>query len=113
MTHEMKLKAEPFYKIKNRLKTVELRLYDEKRKRIAVGDEIIFTLWGTEESVRCKVICLDVFKSFEELYSTLSLTDCGYTGAELASASPRDMEKYYDLEEIKKYGAVGIKIKLI
>ena len=32
MLHTMKLKKEPFEKIKNGSKTIELRLYDEKRQ---------------------------------------------------------------------------------
>ena len=32
MTHEMRLHDEPFNLIKNGTKTIELRLYDEKRR---------------------------------------------------------------------------------
>ena len=39
----MKLKNEPFVSIKNGLKTIEMRLFDEKRKQIKVGDTIEFT----------------------------------------------------------------------
>ena len=34
MIYEMKLRNSPFTKIKNGNKTIELRLYDEKRKKI-------------------------------------------------------------------------------
>jgi len=43
MIHKMKLNEEPFEKIKNGTKTVEFRLYDEKRKQIKVGDKIEFS----------------------------------------------------------------------
>ena len=43
MTHYMKLNPEPFDKIASGKKTIELRLYDEKRKTVLPGDEIIFT----------------------------------------------------------------------
>ena len=39
----MKLHPAPFEMIKSGKKTIELRLYDEKRRKIKVGDEIIFT----------------------------------------------------------------------
>ena len=42
MIHTMKLDAEPFEKIKNGSKTVELRLFDEKRQKIKPGDIIEF-----------------------------------------------------------------------
>ena len=41
MIHEMRLNNEPFNKIKEGTKTVELRLLDEKRKTLRVGDKII------------------------------------------------------------------------
>ena len=43
MKHYMKLKNDPFIKIKNKTKTIEMRLNDEKRKKINVGDIIEFT----------------------------------------------------------------------
>ena len=54
MIHEMKLNPAPFMSIKNKTKTIELRLKDEKRS---------------------------------------------------------DMEKYYTLGDIKKYGVIGIELK--
>lgn len=43
MTHEMRLNTQPFKKIKEGEKTIELRLYDEKRRGISAGDIIVFT----------------------------------------------------------------------
>ena len=43
MLHEMKLQDDPFKKISDRTKTIEMRLYDEKRKKVKVGDLIEFT----------------------------------------------------------------------
>ena len=40
--HMMKLNPSPFKMIKEGNKTIELRLYDEKRKMISVGDTITF-----------------------------------------------------------------------
>lgn len=42
MLHKMKLQEDPFKRIKNGTKTVEFRLYDEKRQSIQIGDEIEF-----------------------------------------------------------------------
>ena len=38
----MKLQPKPFAAIKNGTKTIEMRLWDEKRKHITVGDTIEF-----------------------------------------------------------------------
>lgn len=43
MNHKMSLRNKPFNNIKSGTKTIELRLYDEKRKLISVGDIITFT----------------------------------------------------------------------
>ena len=43
MLHKMKLKESPFERIKNGTKTVEFRLYDEKRRKIKIGDQIEFS----------------------------------------------------------------------
>ena len=42
MIHEMKLNDKAFNNIKNGIKKFELRLYDDKRKNIRLGDTIIF-----------------------------------------------------------------------
>ncbi len=43
MKYEMKLNNEPFKAIKNGTKTLELRLNDEKRKQLIVGDYFDFS----------------------------------------------------------------------
>ena len=43
MIHHMKLHQEPFESIKKGAKTIELRLYDEKRQALKSGDLIDFT----------------------------------------------------------------------
>ena len=109
----MKLHTEPFEKIKSGKKLYEIRLYDEKRKAIRIGDFIEFTKQNGDEkcTVRVKDLCL--FKNFTELYSTLPLEQCGYALDELDKASPADMEAYYSKEEQKLYGVVAIKIELM
>ena len=108
--HEMKLRPEPFTKIKSGTKTIELRLYDEKRQKIRVGDLIIFTSTETGEQIRATVKKLHRFDSFEALYKSLPLLKCGYTADDVDRAQPSDMESYYSAEEQQKYGVVGIEL---
>lgn len=68
MKHEMKLNDSPFNKIKNGTKRVELRLYDEKRQLLNVGDKIEFTNLNTSEKLTVQIEDLKKFQSFEELY---------------------------------------------
>lgn len=111
MQHEMRLAAAPFAAIESGRKTIELRLWDEKRQRIAVGDEIVFSLVGEEgRTLVRRVVALHRFDTFEALYAALPLDRCGYTADELATASPRDMERYYAPEDIRRFGVVGIEL---
>lgn len=113
MKHKMKLRPQPFNMIRSGQKTYELRLYDEKRQRVEVNDEIEFScLDGNETPFVVRVIALHLFKNFGELYATLPLLKCGYTKETIDTASPEDMNQYYSLEEQAQYGVVGIEIKL-
>lgn len=104
--HSMKLHPEPFEMIKSGQKTIELRLFDSKRRQIKPGDEIIFTNISTGESLITTVMS----DNFEKLYKSLPLLKCGYTAENADKADYSDMEQYYSAEEQKKYGVVGIEL---
>ena len=108
--YAMKLHAEPFEKIKSGEKTIELRLYDEKRQQIKAGDTIVFTNNATGETLRKRVKQLHIFDSFRKLYEALPLLKCGYTEDDIDTASYADMQQYYSVEEQEKYGVVGIEL---
>ena len=109
--HEMKLNCEPFTAVKSGSKTIEMRLYDEKRILIKQGDEIIFTNVTTGETLRCLVLQLYVYPTFEELYLYHDKISLGYKLDEPANA--KDMTVYYPQEKIERYGVVGIEIRVL
>ena len=110
----MSLDPESFSKIRDGSKTIELRLYDEKRQRIAPGDTIRFTnARRPEETLLTRVQALEVFPSFTELYEALPLLECGYTPETVERASPADMERYYTPERQAQWGAAGIRVCVI
>ena len=111
MTHCMKLQAEPFAMIKSGRKTYELRLHDEKRRAIVVGDEILFSHAKTGETIHCIVTSLRQFSTFAALYAALPLCACGYTEETVKSASPEDMARYYKKEDEMRYGVLAIEIR--
>ena len=114
MIHYMNLNENPFSLIASGKKTIELRLFDEKRKQISVGDTLVFKNASDEtKTLSCTVKKLHIFESFEELYASLPLHKCGYLPNEIPLASPKDMEIYYPAEKQKCYGVVGIEIELI
>jgi ASC-1-like (ASCH) protein len=108
----MKLQAAPFEQIKCGRKTIELRLYDEKRRQVKVEDKIVFTNTLTGETLNTTVVALHRFDTFEALYKTLPLLQCGYTKENLEQASPADMAQYYSDEDSRRYGVVGIELCL-
>ena len=114
MTHKMNLHNDPFEKIACGIKNIELRLYDEKRRLIKVGDEIVFT--HSKDCTRvlcCRVTAMYVFSSFEELYASLPLFKCGYTEDDIDTADPSDMDLYYTKEQQAQFGVVGIEVQLM
>lgn len=114
MTHTMKLKDDPFNKIASGRKTIELRLYDEKRQAIKVGDWIEFTkISNPAKKLLTEVTALYLFPSFQALYDVLPLKKCGYSGETLKHASYRDMEQYYSPVEQAQHGVVGIELRLL
>ncbi len=114
MQHHMKLHSLPFASIAGGEKTIELRLYDEKRRRIGVGDTILFTNESDPaRTLTVEVVALHRFPDFAALYAALPLLSCGYTPEDVVTASPDDMNAYYSSDQQKEWGVVGIEIKLL
>ena len=79
MVHEMKLRAIYFDKIKAGEKIYEIRLNDEKRKLIDVGDVIVFKKEPElNEVLKAVVKDLIYFNSFNEMSTTLPLEKVGF-----------------------------------
>ena len=111
MLHKMKLRQYFFDKIKSSEKIYEIRLYDEKRKLISVGDEILFS--GQEiqkETLLTEVVELKCFRTFEEMCKTIALAEIGLNGTIEDAVSV--YRQFYSIEEEKQYGVIAIKIKL-
>lgn len=92
MIHRMRLHNKPFELIKNKSKTIEMRLFDEKRRLIKKGDIIEFENRTTLEIIKTKVIKR-------------------YLRNETINV--KDIEKYYSKEEQNKYGTLAIRVELI
>ena len=114
MIHTLNLNPDPFAMIQSGRKTIELRLYDDKRKTIAVGDTLVFVhTEDVNKRLTAIVKALHRFPDFKALYAALPLDKCGYLLEEIATASPADMNVYYSAEKQAQYGVVGIEIALI
>ncbi len=107
----MKLAAIPFRKVVSSNKNIESRLYDEKRQRISVGDQIEFTYKDdSSQKILTKVKAIYLYSSFEELFSDFPPEKFGGNSKEELI---KEVNKFYSKEEQQKYNAVGIKIELV
>ena len=113
MEHILKLQPRYFDYINNGTKRIELRLYDEKRQQISIGDTIIFQKEPElEETMKVKVIGLLRYNSFEELFNDFNIeimADQSMTKEELLNV----LEQFYTPEKQKQYGVLGIRIEKI
>lgn len=105
--HTMKLQPSPFEKMRNGSKTVEIRLNDEKRQLLKIGDEIEFSLINDPtQTIKTEVVDLCRFPTFKELFAAYPAGEYG--------AENRDewqlMYKYYSPEDECKYGVLAIRI---
>lgn len=114
MNHNMKLNPDPFVAIETGKKNIELRLNDEKRKQINVGDMITFANTADpERKLFAKVIVLHHAPSFAELFTTIPLSVCGFDGTLSPEEAANAMRQYYSADVEMKYGALGIELVLI
>ncbi len=107
MLHKMKLNESPFERMKSGTKTIEFRLFDEKRKAIRVGDKIEFSkLPDLQEKLLVDVVELYRENTFENLFRKL------YTDEEEITRKTKAMHEIYSPEKEQQYGILGIKIKI-
>lgn len=111
MTHEINLQDKYFDFILHGTKRIELRLNDEKRQQIKIGDTIIFR---NEQGEFFSAEVKDLFRqnSFEDLFENFGidiLADKSMTKAELLQA----LGEFYTSEKQAEFGVLGILIELI
>ena len=113
MIHEMKLQPKYYDYILKGTKRIEIRLNDEKRQAIKLGDKIRFLKEpNLNESFEAKVIGLLKYSSFEDLFKDFDvsiLSDKSMTKDELISA----LKEFYPKEKQSQTGVLGIRIELI
>lgn len=108
---EMRLEGIYYDLIKEKVKVFEIRLNDEKRQELKVGDNILLKKRPEfKESMIVKIEELVYFKSFEQMTENISLKDIGLSN--LTKKEAVDLyHSFYSPDEEQKYGVVAIKIK--
>jgi ASC-1-like (ASCH) protein len=110
--HKMGLIRDMFDEVNDGGKTVEMRMYDRKRRKIKVGDMIEFSNDDyPDRTVTCKVIGLYRYPDFETLLSECTEGEVGFPRLP-KTAIARVMNKIYAYESFDE-GVLAIKIKKI
>ena len=107
----MNLQPKYFDFIKDGTKRIELRLYDEKRQSIQLGDIIEFAK-SDDEKFKAEVVGLLRYDSFADLFEDFDisiLADSSMTKQELLEV----LGEFYFEEKQTEFGVIGIRIKLI
>jgi ASC-1-like (ASCH) protein len=114
MNYEMKLNPDPFERVASGKKIIEVRLYDEKRQRIQLGDTIEFSLLpDSDRKIRVEVVGLLRYKSFSQMVNDLPIGHFGYPDDYDKAELIKSIREIYDSEREARYGVLGIRMKLI
>ena len=110
---EIHLDSDIFDIVKNNSKNVEIRLNDSRRRKLNVGDTLIFLKRPNEdEELRGTVTKLVYFNNFTEV-----VNDYPIKRLHLDNYSKEDfinlLGRFYSEEEVNKYGVVAIEFELV
>ena len=108
MEMKIHLDSDIFEIVEKGTKDIEVRLNDEKRKKLQVGDTLIFLKRPLDdESITKRVKTLEYYSSFEELVEHYEMKRIYLDGCSKATYL-KTMERFYTKEEQDKYGVVAI-----
>ena len=109
-THQLKLATEPFNAIISGDKTIESRLYDTKRQKIQIGDQIIFTNRdNSKQTITAEVVGLLRYATFRDLFSHNNPRKFGGDNVEWLE---NQISEFYSIEDQKIYGVIGIEFRV-
>jgi ASC-1-like (ASCH) protein len=97
---------EPFENMKKGLKKMEIRLFDEKRQQIKIGDIIkVVSQKNSEDHLYVNVIGLSRFLNFNDLYEVF--------GDKIKNYEKKILSKVYPEEKVNYYGILVIHFEII
>lgn len=108
MEMKVHLHEDIFEIVKKGVKNVEVRVNDEKRRKLKVGDTLIFLKRPLEdEQIRAKVIGLDYYDYFSELVDHYEMKRI-YLENYTKERYLQEMSRFYTIEEQTENGVVAI-----
>ena len=109
--HRLQLTTTPFNAIVSGTKTIESRLFDEKRQKIQLGDEVAFTnRENTDQTVTVRVVGLLRYQTFHDLFIH---NNPAKFGGESVEWLEKQIGEFYSLSDQLENGVIGIEFELI
>ena len=107
----MSVRHKYFELIKSGAKDIELRAYDEKRKKMKTGDKfLLFDAENPDEYIICEILNMHVAPDFESLFKKIDIKRSGFKDInELMDT----ITKFVAREELAHEQVVGMEIKRI
>ena len=107
----MSVRHKYFELIKSGAKDIELRAYDEKRKKMKTGDKfLLYDAENPDQSIICEVLNMHIAPDFESLFKKIDIKRSGFKDiAELMDT----ITKFVSREELAREQVVGMEIKRI
>ena len=107
----MSVRHKYFELIKSGQKDIELRAYDEKRKKMKAGDKfLLFDAENPDEYIICEILNMHVAPDFESLFKNLDIKRSGFRDIdELMDV----ITKFVSRAELQREQVVGIEIKRV
>lgn len=97
-----------FEVVQKGIKNVEVRVNDEKRRKLHIGDKLIFLKRPLEiEKINAVVKRLDYYQNFDELVKHYDM-DRLYLDSYTKEDFIKLLGRFYSKDEIEKYGVVAI-----
>ena len=105
----MSVRHKYFELIKSGAKDIELRAYDEKRKKMKTGDKfLLFDAENPDEYIICEILNMHVAPDFESLFKKIDIKRSGFKDInELMDT----ITKFVSREELAREQVVGLDIK--
>lgn len=107
----MGLAHDQFLLVKQGSKTIEIRLNDEKRQQLKVGDTIVFEDTTTAQTQRRTVSALEKFTSFAELYHKYRGPQVGSAATDSETKMVADTYQLYTAWQEASFGVLTIHLQ--
>lgn len=107
--HNMTLEDVPFDATKAKLKTIEVRLNDERRKSLKDGDELAFQRRSDGQILRTKVLAIRSYSTLDDLVKNENFIKTGGIYKDINDWRAA-IDSYYSRADQNQYGLLAIEM---